>query len=329
MGNVILFPNNTSTGSVSVASNVKKISYTPTSGVSFISFRVGCYRSGTTAHYKNIKVCLASDPYTEWTPYAPTNSQLLSYKDNGVLGAKNLFHLSSITNTSADITTVDNGDGTVTVSGTPTSSLTFFLKSDRPLEAGQYNFSGLAGTTNLSIYKLYLYNGNTVIKEVLGTSITVVSSDVHTEVRVAVKNIDNNVAVSGTIKPMIRLASDTDPTYQPYAMTNKELSEEEEITIGTAPAPTLTIKRFGKVCNFYAKYNGLDDTAGQILIGTITNSKFIPKYGYAIAPLYDVSIQQSYAPKGSMWINSENGKVYLYKPTADTSGYVMGTYIAN
>lgn len=152
------------------------------------------------------------------------------------LGAHNLFHLSSITNASADITTVDNGDGTVTVSGTPTSTQSFFLKSDHPLEVGQYNFFGLADTTNLGIYKLYLYNGNTVIKEVLGTSITVNPSDVHTEVRVAVRSIDNNVAVSGTIKPMMCLSTDASTVYQHYAMTNRELTEKinEEFLQNTA-----------------------------------------------------------------------------------------------
>lgn len=187
-----------------------------------------------------------------------TNNLSDEIETRAKLGAHNQFHLSAITNASADITTVNNGDGTVTVSGTPTSSQSFFLKSDHPLEAGQYNFFGLAGTTNLEIYKLYLYNGNTAIKEVLGTSITVQPSDVHTEVRVAVRTIDNNVAVSGTIKPMMCLSTDANTDYQPYAMTNRELTEVKTGTISNGAEYSTYIDsvadqsliKVGKMCIF-------------------------------------------------------------------------------
>jgi hypothetical protein len=54
-----------------------------------------------------------------------------------------------------------------------------------------------------------------------------------------------------TLYPMLRLASDTDSTYQPYAMTNRELTESKaNIIYGTntwsANTPvTITLPRLG------------------------------------------------------------------------------------
>ena len=40
--------------------------------------------------------------------------------------------------------------------------------------------------------------------------------------------VKNGASISNlTFKPMLRLASDPDDTYQPYAMTNRELTEEK------------------------------------------------------------------------------------------------------
>ena len=54
-------------------------------------------------------------------------------------------------------------------------------------------------------------------------------------VNVQVRSINNTYAnsVSGTIYPMLRLASDPDDTYAPYAETNKQLTDRPREFVGT------------------------------------------------------------------------------------------------
>lgn len=68
-GLVIIFPNATVTGAVYVDNaNVKSLSYTATSGVTFVTFRFGVQNSGNTIEYKDIQIERGSQA-TEFTPF--------------------------------------------------------------------------------------------------------------------------------------------------------------------------------------------------------------------------------------------------------------------
>ena len=64
----------------------------PNSAVELSVYFVVNETAGTTVSgtYKPM-LRWATDSNSEYSPYVPTNSQLLSYKDNGVLGAKNFY----------------------------------------------------------------------------------------------------------------------------------------------------------------------------------------------------------------------------------------------
>lgn len=79
LGLVKILPNNT-TPSISASNIAKKITYTVPSGVDFVAIRFGVTTSGNTIHYKDIMVTLATDAYTEYTPYAMTNRELTEVK---------------------------------------------------------------------------------------------------------------------------------------------------------------------------------------------------------------------------------------------------------
>ena len=68
-GAVYIFPNGTTAGMVYTqnASN-KKLSYTATSGVTFVTWRFGVQTAGDTAYYKNIQIEKGSQA-TAWEPY--------------------------------------------------------------------------------------------------------------------------------------------------------------------------------------------------------------------------------------------------------------------
>ena len=187
---------------------------------------------------------LASDPDNTYQPYAKTNQQLtvdkMSYADNGVLGAKNLltYPYTDTTKTVNGITFTDNADGTITVSGTATANVAFTLQmcpdfgNKLPLilsgcpVGGSFN-SGYrlqyANYTDMTDIVVDAGEGALITKQFNYT--TYPNSRISIEVR-------NGTVLSTpiTFKPMLRLATDPDSTYQPYAKTNRELTKDTEDT---------------------------------------------------------------------------------------------------
>lgn len=161
------------------------------------------------------------------------------YSVMGQNGAKNLipypyYHTSK---TTAGITVTDNGDGTLTFDGTSTSSAVIFRLTNNdtnikiPLNKDKYILTWVDSSEHKRYFRI---------------DIALVKSDETTIVvngELGVINIDNtngeykgiyavtvwsgnNRTVSNlTFKPMLRLAADTDNTYQPYAKTNRQLTE--------------------------------------------------------------------------------------------------------
>ena len=167
--------------------------------------------------------------------YIPVKDAMLSREEQRVLGAKNLYDTNATSKTDAygGVWTV-NSDKTITVSGTPTDYEPFSTRSNYILPIGKYIISwNEEKLTNVALDAFRLCKGNTEVRVVAtnktsALSFTITNSDDYDNIRIAFKRATNNVAMSGTIKPMIRLASDTDSTYVPYAMTNKELTDKTQ-----------------------------------------------------------------------------------------------------
>lgn len=174
------------------------------------------------------------------------------YEVMGELGAKNLlpYDIQEIkaqntagtwngntytpNNSSLNITL--NTDGSITVDGTSSSAATATLYLyGNASEAKENIFKGMiasgcpsGGATNK--YSLAIQGFSTATPSGgnsyhdIGEGVTV-GNDNYARAYV---RIQNNITVSNlTFKPMIRLASDTDSTYQPYAKTNRELTSEQ------------------------------------------------------------------------------------------------------
>lgn len=201
-------------------------------------------KSGTSIQtpltfYPMLRKASILDPTYE--PYHETVEQCkFDRSEQRVLGAKNLlkYPYYDKTKTADGITFTDNGDGTISESGTSSGngSIYYLVNHSQgfsPL-AGDYIASceGLIGESRISIEA---WNGNTWVETISeirdynsGTKITFdyVGYD-HIEIYAKVANgmaLQNTI----TIKPMLRLASDPDDTYAPYAMTNRELTETHD-----------------------------------------------------------------------------------------------------
>lgn len=185
---------------------------------------------------------LASIQDDTYVPYVPTNKELLSCKLNGYVGAKNLlpYPYKHTTKSENGVTFTDNGDGTITVN-TPTSAsaeTTFYLSQSIQsiLDTGMYILSGCPSggnrtsgyfmefaelATSSSNWKMFgTDTGEGAIAHINSTRYAI-----HAYIRIRSGATVSNL----TFKPMIRRVEDTDPTWVPYAKTNKELTDNLKV----------------------------------------------------------------------------------------------------
>jgi hypothetical protein len=158
------------------------------------------------------------------------------YADNGVLGAKNLLNNEAVSQTSSGVTITVNSDKSITTTGTNSSSTTSVefpivaktsissIKNGMILSGSKDFNSGLWGMA-ISYYNssgTYIGQQNCFAD---GVVLSIPSNAVQYRIFMFVK--PSQTISNKTAYPMIRLASDPDDTYQPYAMTNRELTEKK------------------------------------------------------------------------------------------------------
>jgi hypothetical protein len=189
----------------------------------------GAFPSDASASNKLVSDATADEKISD-------ESQVI-FEVMGKMGAKNLlpFPYKRGNETINGITSTVNADGTVILNGTATAatSFIFFERSENKytLPEGNYTVSAVAesGTYTGTVTHILraTESGSGVIKsdknigaegtfnipseEYIGYQINIASGASFTNLKIA---------------PMIRLASDTDNTYQPYAKTNQELTAE-------------------------------------------------------------------------------------------------------
>ena len=200
-------------------------------------------RTGT---FKNLMIRLASDTDGTYEPYAKTNVELtadsLAAIDNrNILGAKNLCPNTAVSKEINNVVWTVNSDGTVTANGTLTANNSSVLVINT--FTGNEAFvgknvivsgspSGGGDTTHrITAYRAESVDGSSGTAFDTGSGVIVnwKNNGSGTKAKIQLEVLAGNEArtISNlTFKPMIRLASDTDPTYEPYAKSNKELTEE-------------------------------------------------------------------------------------------------------
>lgn len=183
-------------------------------------------------------------------------TDVVRWSENNCLGAKNLFPYpyQDTTNTTNGITFTDNGDGTVTVSGTASANTRFSFDNyatndpiNFPLPGGQkYIVSrGYTETTNAYMFIRVFYTANlsdseSVLVELKNSDEVLDLTNYPTiygfRSQIVVAN-GTAITTPITFKPMIRLESITDDTYVPFGMTNIALTNNKfEKTAKTQPS---------------------------------------------------------------------------------------------
>lgn len=153
------------------------------------------------------------------------------YEVMGKNGAKNLLENTATSGTNGGITYTVNSDKSVTANGTSgTNGSSLTLKPYSAMEAGTYKLScgvvtgsqkqrlsvGVKDEHGTATY--YIANTLDDVEFTVPENATVIAFIV-----VEAGEVTNNL----TFYPMIRLASDTDSTYQQYAKTNQQLTAEQ------------------------------------------------------------------------------------------------------
>lgn len=148
-----------------------------------------------------------------------------------VLGAKNLLPSIKASKTVGDVTFTLNGDGSITANGTASNTIYVDLVTSQSfLGQGNYVLSG-GVNANQFIYVNTLDSGtyiDTIARAEGEDAVFSINYSGYNQLTVGISITSGQSVDHVTFYPMIRLASDPDNTYAPYAMTNQQLTADTE-----------------------------------------------------------------------------------------------------
>lgn len=243
-----------------------------------------------------------------------------------VLGAKNLQDITATTQTKNGVTFTVNADKTITLNGTTTAWTDLNLYPDSEFPQGEYIVSTPIVTN--AAYRIWDVTHNTELYNSLtdGESkrITV---QANTTLRYLI-SINRNLTVNGTIKPMLRLASDPDDTYAPYAMTNRELTElatvqESAVTDIISGANvydnTNYLVKYGKVVQMMVQLDNVTTASAWNVIICRIPENFRPKR----------YVREKDTISGVLFNIASNGEVVLNQAVSNLSIRFSTTWITS
>ena len=246
----------------------KTVSSIPSGEEQILMLRINSGKTVSNVKFSPM-IRLATDADTTYRPYVPTNAQLLSYKDNGVLGAKNFLKNTGTTRVVSGVTFTVNDDKSITISGSTNNggSYVVFEDASNPIVVpcdSKFTLGGAFSDGNIEFIltksdnTIYTLSANAGYEKVIPAGNY---KKVHFY-------FNQNRAGTYTVKPMITVATDTDPTYQPYAMTNRELTE---IALGESSDWLTNVKLYKRGNVVFCSTSGTDITVSAIKAAIIPN----------------------------------------------------------
>ena len=198
-----------------------------------------------------------------------------------VYGSKNLciYPFYHTTRTVNGITFTDNGDGTVTATGTATGNAIFNVSirledGKLILPNGEYKVNGCPSGGSTDSYWMVMSRtsggtsenygndtGNGMTATLDGDDFS--QDNVHFQIAIVIKS-GYEIATPLVFKPMVRLASIKDDTYVPYAMNNQELTKKANNTFYGHKATWDALSTAEKIKYEYAEFD--DDETGADLV---------------------------------------------------------------
>lgn len=133
------------------------------------------------------------------------------------LTGKNLLKSNIYTTATNGVAVTLGNDGSVTFNGTATANCYFLINKGIALTQGKYILSGCPSGGGSSTYQLYIQksDGSSLVFNTTGSDVSFTISD--DDYRQGYIAVYNGITASNLVfKPMIRLASIEDDTYEPY-----------------------------------------------------------------------------------------------------------------
>lgn len=210
-------------------------------------------RIGSGATFNNVvfkpMIRLATETDPTYEPYyVPLKDSMFRREEQRVLGAKNLLYNNLNTETLYGITYTRNADETWTINGTANDNSWKVINNNFKLPVGKYIFSGCPKGGSSNSYKFLIredpqVTGGFGVYDLGEGAILNITNEIAQKKLVVFIGVSPNTTVSNLVfKPMIRLASDPDDTYVPFAMTNRELTvvnNREEIILDLTGISTI------------------------------------------------------------------------------------------
>lgn len=241
----------------------------------------------TAGLYETIAVITAGDALTIGVNLKSAN-KIADTMDGlqdayNITGAKNLCPNEASDTTTTDITWDVLSDGSIQVSGAPASERVLTICGDGVvLPAGTYTLT--TGTNRVCLQAKNKANG-TVLGRSNGASYPATFTiATETTVTFLLYTIGGTSSMNVRVFPMCRVASITDESYVPYAMTNKQLTDkimdpidETFSQVGSSGIYWRYIKSL-RVVEVYVRKNGQYVSNSGTNIGTLPAACPKPKY---------------------------------------------------
>lgn len=239
--------------------------------------------------------------------------------------------------TAAGVKFTLNVDGSVSTSGAGTNpdtpSILILGEIYNPKIGEKYKINGVPSGAPSSSYQIFVVARNssssaltTVQVDSTGGEITIPSGTVKVATYI---RCYYNVNMDGKIfYPMIRLATDSDPTYQPYAMTNKELTDAKANKSDLASISiTGTTNNTGATI-LAGTYFYLDGTLVRAIVSIASNATFTLNTNYEVVTAGGLNSVPHFlsGTVTDMQALPTDGTLYNY--TIPEDGY-YGTYAIN
>lgn len=219
--------------SILPTSTTKERTFTVDPNTAYIEIRIRMAQDqsqqvGDVMTVTGLRLMLASEIDTTYVPYAKGNQQLTQettglLENVNVLGAKNLAKYSLTANpyTSAGTVFTEQEDKSITITGTYDGSNHYVnLNSQLVLDAGTYILTD--GDDGGLPYVRLRDQSNNLIAQKEQTFTLAEKTTVQLQISFGGTS---GATANSKLYPMIRLASNPDDTYVPYAMSNKELTD--------------------------------------------------------------------------------------------------------
>jgi hypothetical protein len=180
----------------------------------------------TVLTFDNAPTENSNNPVKSGGVYSANQTLTNRVKGNWSEGGKNLLPNNATTQTINGVAFTVNSDGSITANGTATRNTNLLVGNLNNISNGDYILTGCPSGGSGSTYYLALYQSDVIDTSDRGNGKTFTKTNAMTNTNVSIV-IANGVTVSNlTFYPMIRLASDTDDTYVPYAKTNQQLTQD-------------------------------------------------------------------------------------------------------